>query len=654
MFRRAPKYTVTTLALVFIAVAAFSLKFASRYLPERKPNKLDGEYGEYVLRSKRQNVNWYPFGTAAFEAAKSEDKVIVLDVGTTVSLAAKAFSEDYATDAEYQRLLHDHFVSVKVDALEFPWLVDALSLESDSFAALGRFELIAMDNQGAILAATELKPRAGDGSLAGWLEDIARLRYSNRAQLRARAAASFRLRKEAATNKLSHGAADLDMVDAWSVPYERAAVQGEFNKGRLPVGTLLMEVLTGTSRSEAWGSGLAMMEAMIESPAFDCVGGGFFVMAGNEGWKRPVTSKMPSHSLQIAAAYADAAERFDLPLFRWVAFHTASWAVGMLEGGLFVAADSTDQLNGSSPRYALAPADVSGLPIDLDDDGLPSISGATSFAEGVSLGHTQVVSAAAEKLLAIRNSKPETRIDSRTYANLNGQAIAGLFRIGAALKDQNLLSEASRRYAKATATFVLPLGDVRHAPEGSGDRNGYAPDYAWLVRASLDGYLATGNPQMLANAETIAGRMLELFQGEEGAIASYLPSLLEWVGFGFPVYRSFDAELPSVNAVASMALSDLAALTGKSEYGKAAQDILMAFSGAFLNKPAPLGFVLAGRRLYEPLILVNGTGRPTFPRVRIAMAPSGRFKRPGLYLATSQKGEGPLTASEIRARLSIQ
>lgn len=654
MFRRAPKYTVTTFALVVIAVAAFGLKMASRYLPERRTNQLDGQYGEYVLRSNRQNVNWFPFGTAAFGEAQREGKVIVLDMGTTVSLAAKAFSEDYATDDEYRRLLHDHFVAVKVDALEVPWLVDALSLESESFALLGRFELVAMDGHGAILDTSELKPRSGDKSLAAWLEDIARLRYSDRAELERRAAASKRLRRANATAKLNHGSAEFDDANTWSIPWERGALRGELAAVQLSVGTLVMDVLTGTPRSEAWGSGLSLMQGLVESTSFDCIDGGFFIMAGDSAWQRPVTAKMPGHSLQVAASYAEASVRFDLPLFRWVSLQTARWALRTRVDGLFAAADSTDQVNGKSARYALSASDVKGMPMDLDVDGLPSIVGATSFAAGVSQRHTNAVAAAADKLRRIRESKPKTRIDPKTYANLNGQAIAGLFRIGSALGDADLIAEAADAYAHAVRAFVLPLGDVRHAPVGTGNRNGYAADYAWLVRAALDGYIATGNPQMLDDAERIAERMLELFQGDEGAIASYLPSLLDEYGFGFSMYLSLDTELPSVNAVASMAFADLAALTGKAEYRQAAAGIVRAFSGAFLDVPAPFGLVLAGRRLHEPFVLANGVSQPNLGALRTAKAPSGRFNQPGLYLATGQRVEGPLTAAQVRARLSTR
>lgn len=642
------------LALIVIAVAAFALKFASRYLPERGLNQLADQYGEYVRRSSRQNIQWFPFGTAAFDMAREHDKVVVMDIGTTVSLAAKAFSEDYATDAEYRRLLHDHFVAVKVDALELPWFVDALSLESDHFAATGRFELIAMNADGAVLAATQLLPQSGDNSLAMWLEDIARLRYSNRSELKRRAEASLQRRKSNAVAQLSHGPADVDIVRAWAVPWEQATLSGEFSRAQLPVSTLVADFLLDSTNGEVWGRGLSLMLGLLESPSFDCVSGGFFVMAGQAGWKQPITSKLSGHSLQLAASYAEASQRFDLPLFRWAAFKTAKWAIGARVAGLFAAGDSTDQVGMSSRHYAFSTQDVVGTPFELDADGLPSLVGKVSFAQSVSQEAASAAGNASEALQKIRNTRPSTRLDTGTYANLNGQAISGLFRIGKALNDGEIVRAAADAYAAATETFGQPLGDIEHAPAGVGRRVGYAADFAWMTRAGLDGYMATSDEKMLRTAEQTADRMLELFRGDSGALASYLPSLLEEIGFGFPVYLSTDTELPSTNAIASMCLSDLAALTGNAKYRNAAVEIIRAFSGAFTSRPAPLGLLQAARRLYAPMLLISGKQEavPNWPRS--APAPTGRFSRPGLYLATSQRTEGPLTASEVRDRLSIR
>jgi uncharacterized protein YyaL (SSP411 family) len=47
----------------------------------RIPNKLIDEKSPYLLQHAYNPVKWYPWGTEAFELAKSENKPIFLSIG---------------------------------------------------------------------------------------------------------------------------------------------------------------------------------------------------------------------------------------------------------------------------------------------------------------------------------------------------------------------------------------------------------------------------------------------------------------------------------------------------------------------------------------------------------------------------------------------
>ncbi|MDQ2986751.1 MAG: DUF255 domain-containing protein [Armatimonadota bacterium] len=653
MFWRSPKYAVTTFALVVIAVAAFGLKFAAKFLPDRRPNDLAGGYGEYLLRSSRQDVDWTLLERTSFDRAGEQDKTVLLDIGSTMSLSAKRFSEDYATDDEYERLLHDHFVAVKVDALEMPWLVDALSLETPPLGQSEGFILAAMNPAGGVIEVTALRPRAGDESLLVWLERIAKLRYSNRSRLEAQADASLANREATAASLLSRGPAGIDDIADWSRNWERLAIQRTFANARLSVSTLPFEVLLGSTDTRVWGQGLSLMLGMAESPCYDVVQGGFFVSAGAGQWGSPTTAKLTGHSLQVAAFYAEAAVRFDLPLFRWLAAETARWSLKMRAGGLFITGSSSDQDQSDvSPYYSFDRVELEGKPLHLDDYALASMSTRSSFPSSVAADYTESVAKAATELRRLRVARRAPRTDATTYANLNGQSISGLFRIGKALGDKDLVSEAKSAFLAAAAMFVQPIGDVLHATMVGGRTTGYCGDYAWMARAAIDGYAATGDAALLLAAERITERMIEVFLTESGAMASYLPSLLDFIGYDFPVCLDGDTELRGVNAVAATNLADISAVTGKAEFRERAVEILRAFAGRYSTNLAPAGFVLAGRRIYGPTVLVQGFSIEEDFGVPAFNAPTGRFRKPGLYLAQLGRVEGPLAPGEIRARLS--
>ena len=190
------------------------------------------------------------------------------------------------------------------------------------------------------------------------------------------------------------------------------------------------------------------------------------------------------------------------------------------------------------------------------------------------------------------------RNDAGQYADQNGQAISGLFRIGRALQNDKALLLAADAYLAAREMFVQPLGDVLHAPTGKGRSTGYCGSYMWVARAAIDGYLATGDSQYLSDAELVMRRAMELFKGESGALMSYLPSLLRDLGYDLEVYRVIDTELQSANALAALNLADLFELTGGETYRDNAEDVIRAFSGKFADGAAPAGIVLAALRLY--------------------------------------------------------
>ena len=626
MIRQSPKYTVTTLALVIITVAAFGLKFASQYLPERRPNDLAGAYGEYLRRSMRQNVQWFPLSDTPLQQAETSDKTVFLEIGSTMSFAAKQFSEDYATDGEYRQLFHDHFETVKVDALEMPWVVDALSLNAGPIVITDRFRAIAMDSKGALYAATVLLPKDGDDSLSSWLTEIARKRYSNRAELEAAGTKSIAERLRKAPEQLQPGQAGIEDVAAWSSSWETAGISGELALGTLPVSTLPMETLLSSQNSDSWGAGLALMLALAFSPSSDVIDGGFFVTSYEPRWRGPVTAKLAGQNLLLAAAFAETGRRFELPLFESIARRAADWALGLRRGGLFLSGVGTDQQSDRwSPYYSFEVSELQGSMFAVDQDGVPFVRDVSSFAQSVSADATRELSSKADELSKRRKAKTLPRLDPTTYADLNGQAVSGLLRIGIALDDPEYIRLGVESFRAVTDEFVMPLGDILHAPSAARGRTGYCADYAWFTRAAIDAFRATGTRDFLAEATTTADRALELFQGESGALMVYLPSLLSLIGYDFPVYICSDTDVLSANALWAINLADLAAITGERKYQIQGEQILRAFSGKFRDTPAPAGFILAGRRLFGDYVLYHEVESPAVEDAISFPAPPGRI-----------------------------
>src|SRR5262245_21735434 len=84
------------------------------------PNRLANEKSPYLLQHKDNPVNWYPWGSEAFETAKRENKPIFLSIGYSTCYWCHVMEKDSFESAEVAEHLNRDFVPIKVDREERP------------------------------------------------------------------------------------------------------------------------------------------------------------------------------------------------------------------------------------------------------------------------------------------------------------------------------------------------------------------------------------------------------------------------------------------------------------------------------------------------------------------------------------------------------
>ena len=83
-------------------------------------NRLAGEASPYLLQHRDNPVDWYPWGPAAIERAKTEQKPIFLSVGYSACHWCHVMAHESFESLEIADLLNKHFISIKVDREERP------------------------------------------------------------------------------------------------------------------------------------------------------------------------------------------------------------------------------------------------------------------------------------------------------------------------------------------------------------------------------------------------------------------------------------------------------------------------------------------------------------------------------------------------------
>ncbi len=94
----------------------------------QKPNRLIDETSVYLQQHAFNPVNWYPWGSEAFEKAARENKPVFLSIGYSTCHWCHVMEMESFQDDEIAAILNAHFVSIKVDREQRPD-IDALYMD---------------------------------------------------------------------------------------------------------------------------------------------------------------------------------------------------------------------------------------------------------------------------------------------------------------------------------------------------------------------------------------------------------------------------------------------------------------------------------------------------------------------------------------------
>jgi uncharacterized protein YyaL (SSP411 family) len=84
------------------------------------PNRLADTTSPYLLQHKDNPVDWYPWGEEAFQAARDQDKPVLLSIGYSACHWCHVMAHESFEDPETAKVMNELFVNVKVDREERP------------------------------------------------------------------------------------------------------------------------------------------------------------------------------------------------------------------------------------------------------------------------------------------------------------------------------------------------------------------------------------------------------------------------------------------------------------------------------------------------------------------------------------------------------
>lgn len=657
-----PSYQVVSTLLLALTVLGLGFKVLGRFLPEAQPNRVATEYSTFLRVVGRQKVDWYPYSAEAFARAKSLDRLIYLEIGTMFSRRSNIVAERFYTEEEFARLLHSHFVSVRLDMLELPGVALALANNSSAFVDLEGAMFAVLTPEGYPVAITgyrQLRRSMEPLGMHEWLSEIARAWVQDKNRVREDARRGLEIQRRLASQVVSEGLVSFDLAASF---VSQLAMSFDAQSGRLgnppaPFATPCLEMLL--SMKSTFEDGKRWARALRFSPTYDHVHGGFFEESLN-GWWSPAYGKRAGRSAQYAALLASLAQEDDLISF--ASRQTVDWLVSKAmspDVPLFAAGFASDELVLDGSRYY----DFSSAELPLGSPFL--ISGNRSVGplylpESGWSARREGVERATRQLDDVSQRRKPPMLDSSAFTDDNARVVSALAEAGILLDDSALIDLASRKFSFLVHERVFGLGDVEHAPSGRAKTTDFSGDYVWMARAAINVYRATGNREYLDLATRIMNRTSELFADSDGLLLARLKSG-RLAAFEHDIKPLADDYYASINATYIRNVQDLASILGDSVGRNLSLRLLQSVSGTVQKLGIRgAGIVQAMLEHFRPTILVSANDPLPLAHALQRRHP-GHFVAPspdpdapvGYYWVESGMKQGPFTLAEIEARIRL-
>src|SRR5213078_1234750 len=327
-------------------------------------NRLASETSPYLRQHAHNPVDWYPWGSEAFERARREGKPIHLSVGYHAChwchVAAHESFEDEAT----ARLLNDNFINIKVDREERPDIDRIYQIAQQMLTQRGGGWPLTMflthDDQRPFFGGTYFPKEARYG-LPAFRDVLLRVVKYYRDH-----AAELRSQNDALMSAFAQlnpppAAADTELGDA-PLRSCRAQLARAFDSRHggfggapkfphpLTIERLLRDWHASAAAPEPDLQALHMatltLRRMAEGGINDQLGGGFCRYSVDEYWMIPHFEKMLYDNGALLAVYAQAALATGDPSHARVARSIADWTLREMqspEGGYYSSLDADSE-----------------------------------------------------------------------------------------------------------------------------------------------------------------------------------------------------------------------------------------------------------------------------------------------------------------------
>jgi len=585
-------------------------------------NRLAQETSPYLRQHRDNPVEWYPWGAAAFDAARARNVPILLSVGYSACHWCHVMAHECFEDQQTAEMMNKLFVNVKVDREERPD-VDSIYMDAvQSMTGRGGWPM-------TVFCTPDAKPFFGGTyfpkpsfmQLMSAIDDAWRNRRQDiDTNIAALMESLQRTTHIAPSDDLPGDELFNNAVAQLGRSFD-ASWGGFGGAPKFPstmnLGVALRAYLNDES-PELAALVTTSLDAMASGGIYDHIGGGFSRYSVDEKWLVPHFEKMLYDQALLTGVYLHASLVFDKPEWRQVVDETISYVLSELcheDGGFFSAedADSLDDHGHSHEGHfyvwseaqiaEVVPAEI--LPATLEWYEITSHGNFEGSNIPARLNHRgnllrpPDVERARVLLHAARTKRARPGLDNKIITEWNALMLSSLAQAAAAYHRADWLAAAIKNGEFLWRELRDHNGRWMRSWQQDGSPRARHTALACDLAAVVDAFTrlgeASGASVWVARARETAEQLLDHYWDATNGGLFTTPDDGEQL-----IVRQkdlMDNATPSANSIAALALYRLGALTGESRYERIADQILLLLGRVANSAPSAFGHLLAAVHL---------------------------------------------------------
>ncbi|MEQ1606531.1 MAG: thioredoxin domain-containing protein [Pyrinomonadaceae bacterium] len=581
-------------------------------------NSLIDETSPYLLQHAHNPVDWYPWGEAAFERAKAENKPVLVSIGYSACHWCHVMEHESFEDEKTAAIMNEHFINIKVDMEERPD-VDQIYMNFVQLTT-GRggwpMNVFLTPDKRPFFGGTYFPPTPRYG-MASWpqiLASIAEAYRERRDELENSANDIVGELRRLSIVEPAKGGLSTDLLDQAFLSFSRTfdTINGGFGGAPKFPPAMSLEFLLRYHKRTGEDQALAIVEYTLNKMAnggiYDQLGGGFHRYTVDAIWLVPHFEKMLYDNAQLIRVYLHAFQVTGNEFYKHIAIETLEYVKReMLDAsGGFYSTQDADSEGEEGKFFVWTPKEIAEILGEEYAERFCAFYDVTSGGnfEGDSIlniknpaiQNTGDFAEARAKLFAEREKRIKPHRDEKVVTAWNGLMLAAFADAAGVLGDENYLE-----IAKKNAEFIWSEAQkdgrlLRTWKNGAAKLNGYLEDYANVADGLIVLYQASGEDRYLKESKLLADTMITEFWDDESGGFFFTSNDHEEL-----IVRNkdfYDNATPSGNSVATDVLLRLSKLTGDDRYEKFGIAVLRVAVSQLKRHPQGFGRTLSALEFY--------------------------------------------------------